>query len=116
MPVRSNKSVIWKDTKAQSLQTPQECVGLNRQKHLTRPTRDRPLGIARVLNRAREPARILNRAREPARVLNRAREPARVLTRAREPARVQNRAREWLGIARVLNRAREPKKQVKSKQ
>jgi hypothetical protein len=26
--------VTWKDTKPQSLQAPQECVGLNRQKHL----------------------------------------------------------------------------------
>jgi hypothetical protein len=37
MPVRSSKSVTWKDTKPKSLQTPQECVRLNRQKHLPRP-------------------------------------------------------------------------------
>jgi hypothetical protein len=34
MPVHSRRSVTWKDTKPQSLQAPQECVGLNRQKHL----------------------------------------------------------------------------------
>jgi hypothetical protein len=34
MPVHSRGLVTWKDTKPQSLQAPQECVGLNRQKHL----------------------------------------------------------------------------------
>jgi hypothetical protein len=34
MPVHNRRSVTWKDTKPQSLQAPQECVGLNRQKHL----------------------------------------------------------------------------------
>ncbi len=34
MPVHSRGSVTWKDTMPQSLQAPQECVGLNRQKHL----------------------------------------------------------------------------------
>jgi hypothetical protein len=37
MPVCSRKSVTWKDTKPKSLQAPQECVGLNGQKHLPRP-------------------------------------------------------------------------------
>jgi hypothetical protein len=45
--------VTWKDTKPQSLQAPQECVGLNGQKHLPRPTTDRRLGIARIQNRTR---------------------------------------------------------------
>ncbi len=34
MPVHSRRPVTWKDTKPQSLQAPQECVGLNRQKNL----------------------------------------------------------------------------------
>jgi hypothetical protein len=34
MPVHSRRSVTWTDTKHQSLQAPQERVGLNRQKHL----------------------------------------------------------------------------------
>ncbi len=51
MPVRSSKLVTWKDTKPKSLQAPQECVGLNRQKYLPRPTIDRWLGIARIQNR-----------------------------------------------------------------
>jgi hypothetical protein len=55
MPVRSSKLVTWKDTKPKSLQAPQECVGLNRQKHLPRPTTDRWLGIARIQNRTRGP-------------------------------------------------------------
>jgi hypothetical protein len=33
MPVHSRRLVTWKDTKPQSLQALQECVGLNRQKH-----------------------------------------------------------------------------------
>ena len=37
VPVRSSKLVTWKDTKPKSLQAPQECVGLNGQKHLPRP-------------------------------------------------------------------------------
>jgi hypothetical protein len=53
MPVHSRRSVTWKDTKPQSLQSPQECVGLNRQKHLPRPTTDRRLRIARIQNRTR---------------------------------------------------------------
>ncbi len=53
MPVHSRRSVTRKDTKLQSLQAPQECVGLNRQKHLPRPTTDRRLGIARIQNRTR---------------------------------------------------------------
>ena len=55
MPVRSSKLVTWKDNKHQSLQAPQECVGLNRQKHLPRPTTDRWLGIARIQRRAKVP-------------------------------------------------------------
>jgi hypothetical protein len=55
MPVRSSKSVTWKDTMHQSSQAPQECVGLNRQKHLPRPTTDRWLGIARIQSRAKVP-------------------------------------------------------------
>ncbi len=53
MPVHRRRSVTWKDTKPQSLQAPQECVGLNRQKHLPRPTTDRRLKIARIQNRTR---------------------------------------------------------------
>jgi hypothetical protein len=53
MPVHSRRSVTWKDTKPQSLQAPQGCVGLNRQKHLPRQTTDRWLGIARIQNRTR---------------------------------------------------------------
>jgi hypothetical protein len=53
MPVRSSKSVTWKDTKPKSLQAPQECVGLNRQKYLPRPTTDRRLETARIQNRTR---------------------------------------------------------------
>ncbi len=53
MPVHSRRLVTWKDTKPQSLQAPQECVGLNRQKHLPRPTTDRQLGITRIQNRTR---------------------------------------------------------------
>jgi hypothetical protein len=48
VPVRSSKSVTWKDTKPKSLQAPQECVGHNRQKYLPRPMTDRWLGIARI--------------------------------------------------------------------
>ena len=55
MPVRSSKLVTWKDNKHQSLQAPQECVGLNRQKHLPRPTADRQLRIARIQRRAKVP-------------------------------------------------------------
>jgi hypothetical protein len=55
MPVRSSKLATWKDTKPKSLQAPQECVGLNRQKHLPRPTTDRWPGIARIQNRMRGP-------------------------------------------------------------
>jgi hypothetical protein len=55
MPVRGSKLVTWKDTKQQSSQAPQECVGLNRQKHLPRPTADRRLGIARIQRRAKVP-------------------------------------------------------------
>jgi hypothetical protein len=55
MPVRGSKLVTWKDTKHQSLQAPQECVGLNRQKHLPRPTTDRRLGITRIQRRAKVP-------------------------------------------------------------
>jgi hypothetical protein len=51
MPVRSSILVTWKDTKPKSLQAPQECVGLNRQKYLPRPMTDRWLGIARIQNR-----------------------------------------------------------------
>ena len=55
MPVRGSKLVTWKDTKHQSLQAPQECVGLNRQKHLPRPTTDRWHGIARIQRRVKVP-------------------------------------------------------------
>jgi hypothetical protein len=55
MPVRSSKLVTWKNTKHQSLQAPQECVGLNRQKHLPRPTADRQLGITRIQRSAKVP-------------------------------------------------------------
>jgi hypothetical protein len=55
MPVRGSKSVTWKDTKHQSSQAPQECVGLNWQKHLRRPTTDRRLGIARIQRRVEVP-------------------------------------------------------------
>jgi hypothetical protein len=51
VPVCSSRSVTWKDTKPKSLQALQECVGLNRQKYLPRPTTDRRLGIARLQNR-----------------------------------------------------------------
>jgi hypothetical protein len=51
VPVRSSKLVTWKDTKPKSLQAPQECVGLNRQKYPPRLTTDRRLGIARIQNR-----------------------------------------------------------------
>jgi hypothetical protein len=53
MPVHSSKSVTWKDTKPKSLQAPQECVGLNRQKYLPRLTTDTQLGTARIQNRTR---------------------------------------------------------------
>ena len=55
MPVQGSRLVTWKDTKHQSLQAPQECVGLNRQKHLPRPTADRRLGIARIQRRVKVP-------------------------------------------------------------
>jgi hypothetical protein len=49
--VRSSKLVTWKDTKPKSLQAPQECVGLNRQKYLPRPATDRWLKFARMQKR-----------------------------------------------------------------
>jgi hypothetical protein len=66
MPVHSRGLVTWKDTKPQSLQAPQKCVGLNRQKHLLKDDRMRRsdstyvdpilharLGIARIQNRTK---------------------------------------------------------------
>jgi hypothetical protein len=46
---------LWVTMVSKAIENMEDIVGLNRQKHLPRPTTDRRLGIARIQSRAKVP-------------------------------------------------------------